>query len=417
MKKNKLSPMLLLCLIFVLASLVCNLLISFTSFFKLDSISYNINNYNKNVLSSNFKAPYLKISSKKSTKSLYNDLFQTFYYSDDSGSIRQYFDNDIFYNFEGQQKNVRLYTQEKLYISPEKQIDDGYRLDYGLFHAYFSSNELGSYSYLGKRFDCDTYMFVSDKFADMLLFKYGLIGKDDDGDHSELYKELMFNEKYSVVHFSVDGTDFTVSINNILYTKNRTGPRCSEFNELFAVVNHHYALDKYPDFNICIEIDLKAYSYYIKTALNKVESFGYNVKDNGFDFYQYDYSNKEYYKNDQIANLYNSYRAVSPFQNCILITFYVLIGGFAIVASIIISKRGFLTKKNVIFVICFEFTIAMLFSILASLIFVSYLYSIIMIALLIAFIIQKGGTIIHVKLFEKNVSAHLDHECYYFIKI
>lgn len=374
---------------FLAATLSSALIFTGTANYKLDNFAFKINDYNKHYTENGFKRPYVKIK-KNDSKTLYNDLFSRFYYSDDSGSIRQYMDNECkMLAPNSSSKKIKLYSQSTFTISDNLATDGGYRIDYGVFHAYFNANELGNgRSYIGKRFNCDSYIFLSDTAADLLLEYYGL--PNDEESKRDSYLKIVNEERYSILSIKIDEANtVTFSINNIIYSDKRTGPRCSEFNKYFGLINYDY-VSKY--FNPCFEMDFKSYSYYITSALKDTNKLGYTIDNSTFDFYTYDYEKNEYFLNEYVTNKFKTIPAQFN-ANAFDIIFYIslVIFGFA---HFFLSLHFIDKKGDLLFCLIFELFWLVIYSIIGNFLYTCYAFSIMPVFLIILLFIAKGEMLI-----------------------
>ena len=301
--KDRVKGVSVAAILFVLFSVIVSLLFLPTQGYKLDNFAYQINDYTSKYPATGLVRPYVKVESKEKRDSLYNDLLLRYYYSEDSGSIRQYLDNDFFYTVGDETINLRLYSQSTFSITNTLAIDGGYRIDNGLFHAYFSSPELGDRGYAGPKYGCDSYVFINDVFADVLCEVYGLPKNE------ESYLKIVKNEEYGILPVTMEnGQELTLSINDIIYSDKRTGPRCSQFNPYFGLVNFHY-ISKYAQ--PCIEIDLKSYARYIVSVLDGLDDYGYTVENTTLNFFTYDFENEVYVPRTDLDNEYIAIRSTN----------------------------------------------------------------------------------------------------------
>ncbi len=371
------------CTIFLyfLSSIIGGLVLSRTKDYKYDSLTYQINDYNKGVeVDNSFTRPYMRLTRKNETNDLYQDLLANYYYSDRVNDVRQYFQNDIRYKFPGEDEykvDFRFYSQSTVYIPPEPINDQRieYKIDYRLFTAYFSDNELGRRGYIGKRFECDSYIFIIDTFANKLCDYYGL------ENNREGYLQLLSNEEYAVLSFSVDGTLYRYSINNVLYSDSRSAPRCATFNEFFGVVPFSFLKEIYIP---CFEFDFKTYSYWTRMLFNDLERLNYTTKDYNFDFFTYDKQNETYMLNENINKV-----MLDNTRNWSLTSFYILFIISIIGVNILLHsvKNG----KQISMLLFIIFISLFIGSFLASYIYVHYLLFLIPLTILISILIQKGS--------------------------
>lgn len=403
----------------ILITIVCFLLFSFcsallyaqTTNYKIDHLAYNINDYNKHYYGNNTKRPFVKIN-KRDSHQLYNDLFSQFYYSDDSGSVRQYMDNDcVFFTDDGViNEKVTLYSQSTFSIANSEAKDGGYRIDYGLFHSYFSDPNK---SYLGIRFGCDSYVFISDTFADILVDYYDLPSSEEA--KIESYKKLISEERYAVLKVKIDNdTVVRLSISNIVYSSKRTGPRCLEFNNYFGLISFPYLSNLLKP---CFEIDFKTYAYYITSVLFKTDRLGYNRDNSEFSFFIYNYDDKLYELNNSVTDAFTkidfSGKTSVVFSTLFYVSLLLFSLSFFFILKIFIYKR-----KDTIICLLSMFLLLTLYSILANFIYICFAFSAMPLLLFIICILMKGGYTLGFKKYNsKNKKLFFDESNFTEIKV
>lgn len=379
---NQNTYLLLFLFLFVIFSVLQGVTLSFTTSFYLDKLAYDISNYNVEFQSAiNGKYPYLRIEKKVNDEKLFDDLYNEYYYDIDAKSIRQIVDNDVSL-LNDETTNLTLHTQKSFSVSDTPNNYGGYRMDYGMFDAYFSSKELGgSKAYLGKHFNCDSYIFITDKFANFLCEKYKLPANKDG------YLKLIKNEEYAVLKtLDRNNNEVSFSINNIVYSNTRSAERCSQFNELFGIINYSYVSDV---FSLAFEIDLSNYAHRLTTVLKKNYKMGYTIRDYDFCFYRYNSKEKSYMfdkeNSDQYLEIYQKKNSILP----------TIISAISFIAYLIIFvlftfKLKLRPIKNLLIMV-FYLILLSIYSILAAYFYTYYAFSILPIVLLITFILMKGG--------------------------
>lgn len=352
-----------------------------TALGQIDALTYRLNDYNNHTINGDFIRPYVRIEDKNVRDRLYTDLLRQFYYSDDSGSIRQLMQNECDVEIGGSKHEIVLYSQDILGIQNTISADGGYRIDYGIFHAYFSDSELGERGYLGKRFNCDTYIFISDTFADALLEEYGLAKT------REAYLSLIKEEQYAILHINVDGLkDITLSINNIIYSDKRMGARCSYFNKYFGLINYNYVSDVLQP---AFEIDLKAYSYYISSVLDKTEQMGYGVGSYNYRFYKYDYSKGKYFEDYAINDSYALIRS-DGLDDVFKPLFIATVAATSFLFGVLIYYFQSTSFAEIVEICVMTLSLSV-FSVISNFIYVSFLTSVVPLCLCLVFVCMKGG--------------------------
>lgn len=270
---------------------LANLVLINTNNFKLDQISYSINQNNKySYFQDEHESTILKIFPDEPQDPLaFNMLYANTYYNVLNGPIRE-MNSTPAASFDF---NIHLETQYTFSIEPTLSTFGGYRLDNGLYHTYFSDDILGHRGYLIPRFQCQTFIFISDTFADKLLEKYNL------PNGIEGYKELILNPTYAVLPIEINNHLFNFCINNVIYTNLRNAPRTYELYGDFALFcfNNYVA----PAVDLHFEIDLKDNPYCISQTLLNVNACGYSNDNASFEFYCFNYESEQYVFNEKIS--------------------------------------------------------------------------------------------------------------------
>lgn len=312
-------------LVFIVGSLICGVLSSFLVDYKLDYFSYSCVNYNSAILADNSFEPTILNIKKNFTateKKEYSNLFKSFYYNFMVETCREKIDNEITFSLSDSNSfSTELLTQPTFSVDTSEESGGGYYLDYGLYYAYFSNQILGERNYLIPRFNCDSYIFVSDILADELINYYHITDVDNP------YAELITNEAYAVLPLTVDGiaTPLKFSINNILYSNKRDGKRTVELYSSFALIP--YFSNVMNNLDISFEVDLKTNPYGNKTCIKNINELGYNVANSTFSIYSFDRSINQYAMNSKLsANLANIWTDSNDILLYILLIITTLIG-------------------------------------------------------------------------------------------
>lgn len=380
-KIKKAFPDVLIIVLFVLFSLSSCLFCLGTSDFKLDHLSYSINNINRTtILDDDFRATILNIHSNEKTN--YNDLLSYFYYNSLNGPTRLIASNNVSCD----ELNLHIESQDTLSIRSSEEEDGGYYLDKGLYYTYFSDDILGPRQYLIPRFGCDSFVFISDTFADKLISKYNI--SDEEG-----YKTLITNEEYSVLSLIVDGNQtISLSINNILYSNKRNGPRTHELYGDFGVVARNNTLNNI--FTFEFEIDLKDNPYCIRNTFKSVNELGYSTKKSRILLKRFDETSAKYIIDERLTEKY--YKSWSSFD-ALFYTLFAVSNLLIIVSFSIIVNR---TKRESLIPLFCCFCCFAVFGIISSFIYIYPLFSIppLVGLIILIFLYRK-----EVKLFVKRV--------------
>lgn len=230
----------------------------------------------------------LKFDEKKEAETnTLNSLFNYYYYNPSVGECRYLFSNS--FKDEGE-SSLTFFTQQTFLISNDLLPDGGHYIDYGMFASYYADDILGTRGYLQPRFDCDSFVFVSDDYADTLLTKYGLSS----------YEELIQDERYCVLPLVVDGSrEIRVSINNVLYSEKRHGVRVKELYPYFGLMYDSSRAKEWS--HLAFEADLKANPYVIKGVLDSVKQAGFDSSNSTVSFFEKESENGKYTSSDRLS--------------------------------------------------------------------------------------------------------------------
>ena len=293
--------------LFVLGSILSNVFLSQNlRESRLDNFSYELVDFYKiNYQSNKHPAIFNVLANDREIRTeKYDILYRSMYDSYISNGVRKVIDNDTEIDIEGFNGQLKLFTQHTFSIATTELETGGYYVDGGNYAAYYSDELFGPRKYMEPRFGADSFIYVSDSFADCLVHFYGLEEFDDP------YKELLLNEKYCQLPIVINhDVRFVFSINNILYSNLRKGPFAKNVYENFAVIWSTFAKIK-PLLDISFEVDLKTNPYTNKYCFKLVESVGLNPKNTTFRFSTYDVKTNQYLsfssdKNTEIANKYS----------------------------------------------------------------------------------------------------------------
>lgn len=234
-----------------------------------------------------------------------NSLFDYYYYNPSVGDCRYLFSN----SFEDAGGSpLTFFTQQTFLISNDLLPDGGHYIDYGMFASYYADDILGVKRYLQPRFDCDSFVFISDDYADTLLAKYGLSS----------YEELIQNERYCVLPLTVDGSrEIRVSINNILYSEKRHGVRVKELYPYFGLM---YDSSRVKDWSrLAFEADLKANPYVIKGVLDSVKRVGFDSSNSTVSFFEKESESGKYTSSDRLST---GFEAIGTSEKDLLLSIF-----------------------------------------------------------------------------------------------
>lgn len=278
-------------LILIVSSLLSCLICSHTTDYKLDYIACHINDIRKQAIGDEgFESSIFNVGSQ--FKNNYNDLLNNFSSSSFTKSTRIVASDTLNYlDYE-----LNLITQDTFSIQKSKAPEGGYRLDRESYNTYFSDEILGDRQYMSIRYNCDSFIFVSDIFADKLIAYYGI-----DGDAP--YETLIKKEEYCVLPLSSGNKTIKFCINNIVFSSIRGGVRAKEVYGDFAIF---YRGGKASAIETSFEVDLKDNPYCIKQVFKSTNLLGYNCDNSTFKIITKEKDSKSYIYNEYLTNLYCS---------------------------------------------------------------------------------------------------------------
>ena len=292
--KGVASTIAMIC-VFFFASVFASLSCFGTKEFKLDRMAYQINNYNQStILDEDFKSTIVNVKSHENDKNFF-DMLRYFYYNSLNRATRVQVSNKVTCN----NMDLHLVTQDTYSIRTEEEPGGGYYIDKGLYYSYYSNELLGNRQYLSYRFGCETFVFISDVFADKLIDYYGISSLEN------AYELLITEKEYAVIDLVIDGNKTVkVCINNIVYSTKRQAPRTLELYGDFALFCYRRDFIGTIDFEF--EVDLKDNPYCIKQTIKSIEAFEYNSQNSDFTFKSFDKQTQKYKVDDKLTNRFKS---------------------------------------------------------------------------------------------------------------
>lgn len=289
-RKRHLTLCSLLVLTFLSTVISCCIFSSQTFDYKLDSFYYSLNNYNTQTRLDGYNSPILKcVSDSELENKTQLDLFKTsydvFYYNVMAESCRLEISSETTTDVFGDPYSIKLLTQSHFWITKNEKIEEGYYLEDGQYLTYFDQSVIENGSMFNPRFDADTFIFISDSFADELVAKHNITADDP-------YKTLINNKEYSLFNITNNdtGVSFTVSINNILHSKYRKAPSTTRlFGNSFGLINFNKKMNNL--LKLSLSISLKTNPYNFKTILKTIMTIlDSNVEDIEFELYTYSFN-------------------------------------------------------------------------------------------------------------------------------
>ena len=296
--------------IFIFATGLSFLTSSFTFEYKLDRFSFELVDYRYINYSNNLHPIIMNISSdtQEGEADSYQNIFSYFYYNLLCNGSRIVADNVCSFGIGEEKYDVKLMTQRTFNITKELDGPNNYYLDYGVFSTYYKDEIFGGErGYLAIREPAytDTFVFISDKMADILLLKYNI----------NSYQELILNPDYCFLNIDIDNSIIKrVCINNIIRTDSRKAPRAVDaYGDFFALF---YNNGKMRDIiNLSFDLELKTNPFTNKKCFNIVDSFGYNSSNSRIVFNCYDKENNTYFKSDSSQSVALGKKYASLWQN------------------------------------------------------------------------------------------------------
>lgn len=277
----------LLTIIALLLGIIPFFPMSYTTDYKVEQFSndliYAPSSYNRS------KSTILSIESFDEKNDNFDSIFHYYYYHQIVFGVRMILDGISV------DEGATFYNIPTFSIRENEENEGGYYLDSGLFYTYYSSELLGKRGYLQVRNGCDSFVFISDKYADFLLAQYNISS----------YEELILNNKYNVItSISETGKKINFCINNIIYTNKRSAPRCAElYGDMFCLApdTHNIVAE---NTKIRFEFDLKNSVFSISSVLDNLYSSGFDVNSYRYEFAKYSDSIEGYIFDDRLHTTY-----------------------------------------------------------------------------------------------------------------
>ncbi len=325
---------------------------------------------------------YLRIREKEDTGHRYFDLYNAFYSSSLCNGCREVVENDCVDN-EG--THITFATQSVFRTTDNSRAKSSgfYYLHDGQYFTYFGEDTCSSNLV---RYNCDSFVFISDEYAKTLLTKYGIY---DEANLKSSFEKLVKEEQYCVLEINIDGIGTKkFCINNIITTSQRQGIHMSNLHGFFAVA---YFREKYSaDYHFAFEAEFKNGDYAAKTMLDTILSGGYSLDKYHFDFYQ-----KQNGVFVSVASLNNEFLSIAKIREHDLFKTFLVIDEvmfsllyFAIIVLIKnTSDDG--DKKKILALYYSQIAISVLFLLTVSLFNLYHIWSIIPLVALFCLIITN----------------------------
>lgn len=330
MKLKSLFKILTSVFVFAISVVGSNFLLSQTSTCKIDQVVNKLNDTNKHDYYNDFQ----KIKVRMTKKDISNTMICKLYNSTLIKLTQQRFAIDVYSvvstKTSAKDLDITLFSQPTFSVTENKDKYGGYTLDWKEYTTYYGYKDMEKLEMVNPRFDADGFVFISDTYADKLLEKYNLTSYDD----------LMFKEEYNILPIINDetGEEITrLSINNIIYSKYIYGPITLNLYNDFGIATFGKNQYDQPKLKYSLDFSLKADAYGNAKAFKLLAKDGFNFENCDFDIQVYDYQNKEYVVNTQIAD-----ELKNAFDSKLDVLFFIL--GFALFVGLVVVSFLFLKK-------------------------------------------------------------------------
>ncbi len=382
MKKTLGWQSLLVIGLFAVFSVLPSLFTPQTQAYRLDRVAYRINDYNKHsMLDPDFVPAELRVVKSDANESeKYRDLFEHYYYYPTAGNIRLCTTEP----FHCDGKDVALLTQPTFAVSKEKK-GTYYELDYRLYDVYYGNEIFPGREYLKLRDGADTFVFVSDTFADQLVQKYGLSQEENP------YKTLMTNPDYYKITLSNDaGQSFTACINNIVSSTTKTGVRTKELYENFALFFESTDIQSITHLNF--QIELMDNAFCINHTISDLTALGYTADKYNIDLRTFNNGSGQYEINASITQDLRDALLMGS-DSVFVILYFLTIAAGAVAFFFLSAFLGRNTKLIYSFVLCA--CLFALFGIISNFIYTYFLFSVPPIVMLLVLLISARKEVKH----------------------
>ena len=353
---------------FVLSAILTCVLATNLSDYKIDTC---LNQFFSNV---NAQDTYLSVSNAGENNDDFNSLYYKFFWTTLTSNARRKVSNKLNIEELPSQKS-NLYVQDYFSLTKNEYSENRHYLHDGMFFTYFDNKA----AYVNSiRFECNGFILISDTFADLLLEKYGL---ENSGENS--YLKLIENKEYAVLTYSDEnGKKIKFCINNVIDSSQRVGLRASDENAIFALTYCGYV----KHMSICFEADFKSDGYSSKNFVEAVYKSGFTTKNANFSLMKKNAAGhyvKDEICSEQLKNAIESKPIDPVFYTFIVVIFIACI---FLVFKFNLFAKGFTKEKNASSLIALTCAILLL---LQQFIKVYYLFSVLPVIFLIAWIICK----------------------------
>ena len=374
-KKQIISLSILLCGI----SLGC-VFSTYTYDYKIEKFAEKCVNQNALYANNLESKTLLRISEKVDTEHRYFDLYNTFYWSSLCNGCREIVNNNCVDNANTQ---ITLATQSVFSTTKNNKSGDFFYLHDGQYFTYFGEETCESISV---RYNCDSFIFISDEYAKTLLIKYGLYNENE---IMNSYKRLITEEKYCVLEINIDGIGIKkFCINNIIATSHRQGLHMSNLHGYFAVV---YLKEKYSaDYHFAFEAEFKNGNYCVKKLLNTIIDGGYDTNNYSYNFYQ-----RENEGFTSIESLNDEFLSIVQLRNddsfmyCLIVSEIITCVSYFVLVVLVVDKRDDATNCQRLILYHVQFLISLIFLLLISFFNFYYVWSIIPLIAIISLTISN----------------------------
>ena len=202
-KKNLLSLIGL-----IIFTIIVTVFSIFSFDFKLESFAKSCVETNTAYVENFESKTIIQVKEKDPSGHRFKELYSAFYWSSLSNGCRELIDNKC---IDSNNQEITLGVQSLFTVIEHENAGEYFYMHDGQYFTYLNEENFRSNL---TRYNCDTFIFVSDLYADILLKKYGIY---DENNLVECYRTLVNEEQYCVLELDIDGVGATKFCINILF--------------------------------------------------------------------------------------------------------------------------------------------------------------------------------------------------------
>ena len=300
-------------IVFIISFIIAS---SFSNKTNEDKMYYELANISNNS-KGNFEISLRVQYNKDNSFGKYSSAFSYLYYSILVDAARIGVDDETVVNIGGECIKTKILTQPTFSI-PKQLEEDSYYLDYGIFSTYFNDSSFSFGNSRTVRNGCESFIFVSDTFADYLVNYYNLENEPNP------YYSLIENSDYSTIEITCGEKNIKYCINNVLHSDKRSGPHYKDLFNYYFMTNITSSLK---DAQLSFEAELTSSPYSVKKCFGVLDSVGFKADDSKYDVLSFNYETKEQtiLKNKQGIEYGQKYREIKTKSDTLSIVFQCLI--------------------------------------------------------------------------------------------